>query len=754
MSEIQNKLNAILEARTTRCKLVDEEIATWQKRREKLASVIVDVEAAELKNQEIAGSTKRLRNALEDIRKVISDYESARSRFARNTLCIGIGGAAGQGKSTFLQSVTGLSETQIPTGVKYFTTAVRSRIENSPENVAIADFHSKESFLRMVIKPLCEELGIPAPHSISDFRSAEFRIPEETKEGRAVKEAILRRLCDAQMVFSAYEGLLTGACGQRLQLDDLRRYVAYPENGTMAGEFLAIADMVIRVPFPTTDVAQLRVVDLPGLGEAGRNLAKVQTHGMADVCDITLLMKRGTTNARIAWDDTDTAALDAMGEAVELLDDQTKYTAILANSNDPEWGKDCSEDVRRNVKRPFRIIQCDARDRSSVAAKTMPEILDFLATNLPLIDSAIMTRIAQTADLAFKEISAEVAEVKKRVCSKAPSNGSDDDFATDVIGKVSRILTERLDDAERKSVGNDDDWDNEVKRIQENVKKWVDDGCGYGSSDSLQEEIRMEIIKRNGQPSTVINECRNKFRAEWEAMDLHLSKRIALLLGGTLDALRVALHGFIPERESDSLDAVRKQIVAFADRIDARPEFPGDDEALRDLSSPLRRIAEFDLQFRFHLEPMLHATTHLLKSNELPLVQGPGDAETFREKLSSKLKEAADAYASGMRKSGTGSSVSLDRKKRLLEKAISDKTIRDDIIAQLEQAVGSAQSFCPNRIFHAVMDTFADAFIRQKNSEKAFRILARRWRNELSPSPDEKTRLLNAAAGSLAALSL
>ncbi|MCQ2154171.1 MAG: endolytic transglycosylase MltG, partial [Bacteroidales bacterium] len=50
------------------------------------------------------------------------------------------------------------------------------------------------------------------------------------------------------------------------------------------------------------------------------------------------------------------------------------------------------------------------------------------------------------------------------------------------------------------------------------------------------------------------------------------------------------------------------------------------------------------------------------------------------EAILGRMKEAADAYASGMRKSGAGSSASLERKKRLLEKAIPDKVVRDDII--------------------------------------------------------------------------
>ena len=755
MSQIQDKLNSILADRAARARNVEKTLCVWQSRCDRLASVAADVEAAERQNPDVAGSGKRLREALERARRVVADYESARARFARDTLCIGIGGAARMGKSTFLQSVTGLSETQIPTSDKYFTTAVRSQIVNSPENVAIADFHSESSFLREVIGPLCRALKMPTPMSLDAFSRQELKLSDgehRTQEG----EDVLQRLKDAQRELGTYRPLLTGEHGRRIPLDGLRPYVAYPEGGRVkAGPFLAIADLTIKSSFPSTDVAQLKLVDLPGLGEAGRDLAAVQTSGMKDVCDVTLLVKR-PTDANIEWTVTDSNALDAMGGAISLLDDQTKYTAILANVGGlpSDRAHACVAAIKAKLERPFRIITCDARDRASVAAETMPQILDFLATNLPEIDQAILSRLSQNAESALKAVNADVDEAKRLVCAKAPSQGSEIDFGATLYNEVANILTERLCDAEKKAAGNDAEWDEEVKRIQTCVKKWVDDGCGFGSRAALQEEIRKEIIKRNGQPSTVINECRNKFRAEWEAMDLHLGRRIAALLGGTVDALRGALHGFVPERADGSLASVRKQIVALADRIDARPKFAGDAEALRDLSSPLRRIAEFDLQFRFHLEPMLYATTHLLKSNELPLVKGQEDAESFCAKLCEKLKEAADAYANGMRKSGAGVDEALDRKQRLLEKAITDKVTRDDILAQLTQAAGSAQSFCPNRIFYAVLDTFADAFIRQKNSEKAFVVLAQGWRNELSPSTDEKTRLLNAAAGALAALSL
>ena len=754
MSTISNQLDSILATRAARLRTLDADLAAWKSRADDVASTLAAVAAAERVNPDLAGASANLRTVAETFRRILEDGYKVRARFARDTLCIGIGGAARMGKSTFLQSVTGLEETQIPTSDKYFTTAVRSQIENSAnEDTAIADFHSEESFLREVIAPMCAAIRISAPTNLAAFRTARFCLPDDVMRTQEADD-VLQRLTDAQSHLADYERYLTGERGRRIKLKELRPFVAYPDGGIVkAGPYLAVSNLVIRVPFPSTDVSRLRVVDLPGLGEAGRDLAKVQTAGMADVCDVTLLVKR-PTDTNVQWTLVDSNALDAMSEAVPLLDDQTKYTAILANVGgcDEERARLCVEAIGAALKRPFEIIPCDARNREAVVGETMPKILEFLARNLPAIDAAILSRLDQSAKAAIAAAKRDIEAVASRVRAVAPVGTGEIDFARELTKSVAGVLVEQERDAKDKAAGNDKEWDDEVVRIHDAVAAWLKNGCGYGSRDALLEAIRTEIMLHKTQPSSVINECRVKFRNEWEAMDLHLSRRIASLLAGVMDALRGVLHDFVPRRDGNDLNAVRSQIIAFADRIDARTSDLGDEDALRELSRPLRRIAEFDLQFRFHLEPMLHATTHLLVANELPLVKGYEDARTFHDALEKKLLEAADAYAAGMRKSGTGNSAALERKKKLFEKAIPDASVRADVIAMLEQPMGSAQSFCPNRIFAAVVETFADAFIRSKNSEKAFQILAREWRDELTPAPDEKTRLTNAAAGAITAL--
>lgn len=754
MSNISSQLDAILATRAARLKDIETAIAAWKSQEVALDGVLAKTEAAERINPDLRGASAQLRSAAETVRGVLADYALIRVRFARETLCVGIGGAAGMGKSTFLQSATGLSEEQIPTGDLFCTTAVRSLIENSTtENTAIADFHSPESFVTGVIAPLCNELGISAPFSFSAFRNMLLELPAGI-EGNQKNRDILKRLQDAQRHIQDYESYLTGRSGVPIPLDELRPFVAYPEDGkTKAGPFLAIANLVVKVPFPATDFARLRVVDLPGIGEAGINLAKAQTESLKNSCDITILVKKAA-EGRIEWEDKDSTALDAMRDVVPGVDDQTKFTMVLINGDkdDPVRTKSCEENFREKVDRPFNTVVCDARNPEIVTRETMPRILDFLAKNLPAIDEAILSREDIKAKTSLETVHRDIAAVLSRVRAVAPAGTGDIDFARNLTNAVVGVLIEQERVANEKAAGNDKEWDDEVTRIHDAVLSWVKGGCGYESRDALLDEIRKEIMRKNAQPADVINECRVKFRNEWEAMDLHLSTRIAALLAGVMDALSGVLHDFVPRRDSNDLNAVRSQIIAFADRIDARTSDLGDEDALRELSRPLRRIAEFDLQFRFHLEPMLHATTHLLVANELPLVKGYEDAGKFHEALEKKLLEAADAYSAGMRKSGTGNSAALERKKRLFEKAIPDESTRADVIAMLEQSMGSAQSFCPNRIFAAVVETFADAFIRSKNSAKAFQILAREWRDELTPAPDEKTRLTNAAAGVLAAI--
>lgn len=755
MSDIKTRLSEIIADRSARAEKIGGELKKWHEIRLQIKGTLDKFRRAEEHNPDLSSDySSVLDQALRKISGVIADYERELARFERKSLCIGIGGQARVGKSTFLQSVTGLGEDQIPTSDKFFTTAIRSRIENSREGVAIADFHSEESFLREVIHPICDKLHIAKPYSLDEFRREELSISPDEPQTQE-NDDLLKRLKDAQEGLDSYKCFLNGKCGERIELNDLRPYVAYPENGRKAGPYLAVSNLLIRAPFPSTDVTQLEVVDLPGLGEAGIDIAKIQTKGMENICDVTLMMKR-PTDTNVEWTRIDSNALDAMSAAVPLLKDQTKYTIILANVGhaDNQRAEACIKSIKDNLKRPFKIVSCDAKNRDSIKSDTMPEILNFLAENLPIIDNAIIDGLNRNALAARESIKSDIDRIRKGCSEICGGSKQGYDFVHDIRNKLAQVLEGIREIMKEKTLKPDMEWENEVDRIHEEVKKWINNGCGYGSENDLNDAITNEIRLKHSQPADVINGCRTKFREEWEKMDLHLEKRIAKMLCDIMDSMKNVLNSFVPERENNELKSVRKQIMDFADRMESRYEYPDEEEALASLSNSLRRIAKFDLQFRFHLEPMLQAATSLLLANELPITNDVNAAPELLKELNKKLLRAADDYADGMKKSTSLSGAAIEKKIRLLKQSGISEIMAKDIAEMLKQSASSAQSFCPARIFAAVIETFEDAFIRSKDAEKAISVIAREWNNELRPTPDEKTRLTNEARGSLCSLKI
>jgi ATPase subunit of ABC transporter with duplicated ATPase domains len=114
---------------------------------------------------------------LSKIEKELRELHKLRIRFARQTLNIGVVGQMKQGKSTLLQTLSGLSNDEIPARSGKACTAVRSTIYHQPENLteALVTFHTEESFLQEVILPyfdhkkLANILPKTPPQSLDDF---------------------------------------------------------------------------------------------------------------------------------------------------------------------------------------------------------------------------------------------------------------------------------------------------------------------------------------------------------------------------------------------------------------------------------------------------------------------------------------------------------------------------------------------------------------------------------------------------------
>lgn len=747
MSSLQEQINQILAARKERLSSVVKEKDFWNSISENFSRFSDAVQAAENQNPSLSGLTTKVRASAQTANDMLKKFSQLTDRFNRDDICIGIGGAARMGKSTFLQAVTGLGDDQIPTSDKFFTTAGRSLIVNATEAVAIADMHTERSFLEKVIAPMCREIGIQVPASLDELKKLE--LPQKKNTQQAID--VIKRLKDTIDNFSSISNELTGEKQRRISIENVRDFVAYPEGGEIkAGKFMAVDKITIYAPFPGSEVKQLRVVDLPGLGEAGRNLAKVQTEGMQDICDATLLMKR-PMDANVEWTLNDTTALDAIQSASPLLKDQTKYTAILANvdGDTKDRADTCIKGIQNQLTgRHFEIIRCDARDRDAVTNKTMPEILRFLAKNLPDLDNEIFKKTEEEAGQTKNGLKLTLLEVKDALGQLTRNyNRPPQMFQQALYQKLVNELGAYSDCLKARAKETDEEWVKEVERVTEQVKSWITSGCGFPSKDALIQEVQNQIKAQKGQPNEIINLLRIAFREQWEIIDEHLQERIVKTLKGFIDTIQKCTNSFIPERENDidELSAIRRQLTATADKLVKAPDqYPEDEVFLNRLAAPLRRLAEFDIRFRFHLEPTLIQATDKLDTLSEGLQYKHGqDVAAFTDAIIQKLIAIAMSYSKAMQQSRSSGQGALYKNIRLIEGAVPDPNVQKELIGMLYGSIAPSLSFCPNKIFAAVIENATDAFLRFKGFNAAYGAWIRGYATELreTPTPAERAAM-------------
>lgn len=102
MSSLQEQINQILAARKERLSSVVKEKDFWNKISENFSRFSDAVQAAENQNPCLSGLTTKTRAAAQTANDMLKKFSQLTDRFNRDEICIGIGGAARMGKSTFL----------------------------------------------------------------------------------------------------------------------------------------------------------------------------------------------------------------------------------------------------------------------------------------------------------------------------------------------------------------------------------------------------------------------------------------------------------------------------------------------------------------------------------------------------------------------------------------------------------------------------------------------------------------------------
>jgi hypothetical protein len=242
------------------------------------------------------------------------------NRFSRRTLNIGVVGKMRQGKSTFLQRLSGLPDVILPARPGKACTAVRSKIYHHDDVTrALITLHSESTFLYEVIAPYYERLNLGTPpQTIDEFANSDF---PDMASNESVSKAMYDHLYnDYFLGLTHYRGSL-GDQTQQLDItneSEIALYVAQTrgDDGRLASfNHLAVKDVEISCRFPESRVEKLGLIDVPGLGDLRLGDEELILKTLGQEVDIVLFFRKPFPGSD-QWQQPDTNLYDLAAKAL------------------------------------------------------------------------------------------------------------------------------------------------------------------------------------------------------------------------------------------------------------------------------------------------------------------------------------------------------------------------------------------------------------------------------------------------------
>ncbi|MCZ7460428.1 hypothetical protein [Streptomyces sp. WMMC940] len=720
MGNNKERLDAVLRRRREHLPVVDEQIDRWRQVGRLVMELGAATAAVRSAGQESPAhavldslDTAAMGRAAQDCLDVLA---TVRSRVSRSTVNIGVSGRARNGKSTLLQSLSGLDDRQIPSGRGQPVTAVRSRIYHSAtDRGARLTMHTETSFIQDVIAPYHTELGIqPTPCNLPEFASFGYPRPADGVGGpdQPRLAPILARVREAQEALDSYRQNLTGEV-RTVDLSDIREWVAYPESGPVPVKrpYLAVRDAAITCPFPIEDVTALGLVDMPGLGELVPEAEAHHLDGLRNDVDFVIVVKR-PTDTNSMWAEEDARALQLIGSVCTVADVRD-FTLVLVNTGDclPENIKALEADLRERLNGPdtdrgYWVVLADGADSDAVRDEVLQPVLEHLATALPRMDEAVIEDAVAVCRERRDRIVAELAAWSATLRAVAVPTSTEltiaraeelrEEVAASLQGWVDTLRVRAEDDYE------DTEFSERVGEVHRSVRAWVLSGFGEGAEAWRERALKRFRVDRASLPfaSAELNRVRVEMARRFSAVDdllmrrqdeywaglvAALGPRLALVVDGTADCAA-------PGRPQDFLPALAR--------------------ALREAPDPCPVLAE---TLDFALDVRLDYRTRVLPRLRRALgVLHPETDDPSRENGPTTLLAVP--------RTEEGAELLLERVTQLARQAAYDAQA---VLAQEPETAAQA--------LFAYGEQFEDAFVRSESSQAEFRRLVDGFQDRMWP---------------------
>ncbi|MBD1867164.1 dynamin family protein [Leptolyngbya sp. FACHB-671] len=559
-------------------------------------------------------------NELKTLRKL-------RNRFDRPTLNVGVIGRMGQGKSTLLQSFSGLTDVEIPARVGRACTAVRSVLYNHEGATQVSVvLHSEESFLRDVIHEYWQELGWnEAPVNLNAF--AYNRLPDLVDDD-ALKIEVYKHLKDYHEHVDKYRSLLQADIQPRekeISKQEIEEYVTQQrdsQNQLTTFKHLAVKEAKINCCFSNEDVGKIALVDVPGLGDTKLGDEALMLRTLRQEVDVVLFVRRPDP-IRYQWEKED--AVLYRNAAREL--NQIAQRAFMVLNHQSSAGDNLSgcKELQKTIS--FDVVECLIVDCSNHEASN--QLLDAVLTHLTNPDLRLDEEYFQfVCKSSLQQIQEDVvAELEKARQGYESSSFAEEERVDDLFEEFWEALAGSLKAKLGEIRSRRNDPDPAFKKQMEETLQHCREDTGVPPLSTIQ-----GWIDSKGGPQTAYELCLNEVRLmlsqKFISLDQGLKQSLDQAKGEMATALANAsgLSGLSQAKGAEFLNEVAQQI-------------PNDLHILKEV---FQTFAGFDLLYRGMIQHRIRPQLDPLTPGALncPQISKSPTAQDILETLEELQKEA------------------------------------------------------------------------------------------------------------------
>ncbi|WP_027250149.1 dynamin family protein [Planktothrix agardhii] len=564
------------------------------------------------------------------IREQLGSLRRLQGRFSRKTLNIGVIGRMGQGKSTLLQSLTGLKNEVIPALSGKACTAARSTICHQQGNLTTAEiqFHDHDSFLREVIIPYYKKLGLmPIPSSLEAFVHGE--IPSLPLSANQTNINIYNRLKDDYHTNGKkYQEYLRRGSLNIQDPSKISNYVAqeYKDSQLINHECLAVKHVKISCEFPFDEIGAIALVDVPGLGDFRLGDESLVIEALAQEVDFILFICKPSKD-RANFEQSDTDLYHLANKALNDLPSRSIF--VLNVDRNGENQKNCHSLKRdidsETVKMPvLDLVIADCSSPEEANNKVLQAVLDNLRSNVTQLDrnytqqkitdlQASLTELKQQLQLAQGILPhIDIYEIE------AQYDDLFDEFWSRITSKMTDLLQQDLIKTRQNP---DENLKSQIETVLQDCRKNMD-------MPSIEEvEERNKTLESYASTySEYLKELRTNLSRKFLDMDKGLKKTIEGTKAKVADVLveKCDLGGLATVRGADFLADVASQIPS----------------EYTELKKGFDILSEFNLSYRGLIQHRIRLQLDTLTPNKTALLEQKGaNAQGILENLKELYQE-------------------------------------------------------------------------------------------------------------------